>query len=102
MAKIYFLLDRRNANLNQQTKAITSKTADSNSSNKTTGKVKLSSKLEVEETSAELATYQTTLAFKKHEPRHTIATIHPSNYGDRYSADLDGNLLNIEENFRST
>ncbi|MGF1589005.1 MAG: N-acetylmuramoyl-L-alanine amidase [Pleurocapsa sp.] len=42
----------------------------------------------------EPAAYKTTLAFEQYQPRYTTTTIHPSNYGDRYSTDVNGNALN--------
>ncbi|HEY9768092.1 MAG TPA: peptidoglycan recognition family protein [Coleofasciculaceae cyanobacterium] len=43
--------------------------------------------------SVDSATYKTTLAFEQYKPRYTSTDIHPSNYGERYSIDVDGNPL---------
>lgn len=37
--------------------------------------------------------YQTTKAFEQYKPRYTMAAIHPSNYGDRYTTDVNGKPL---------
>ena len=39
-------------------------------------------------------TYQTTATFEQYQPKYSVAQIHPSNYGDRYSVDVYGNPLN--------
>ena len=39
-------------------------------------------------------TFKTTEAFKQYQPKYFQATIDPSNYGDRYSTDVNGNSLN--------
>lgn len=41
--------------------------------------------------SATLPTYKTTSAFEQYKPRYAMATIHSSNYGERYSTDIYGN-----------
>ena len=38
-------------------------------------------------------TYKTTQAFEEYKPKYFQANIDPSNYGDRYSADVNGNTL---------
>jgi hypothetical protein len=38
--------------------------------------------------------YKTTSAFEQYKPKYTVATIHSSNYGDRYSNDVHGKPLN--------
>ncbi|HYW21143.1 MAG TPA: peptidoglycan recognition family protein [Nodularia sp. (in: cyanobacteria)] len=38
--------------------------------------------------------YKTTKAFAKYTPRYEIAPVHPSNYGERYSQDVNGLRLN--------
>jgi N-acetylmuramoyl-L-alanine amidase len=42
----------------------------------------------------DVATYYTTAALARYQPKSTIATIHFSNYGERYSTDVYGNSLN--------
>lgn len=59
----------------------------------TENQVELSSKVKTQVESA-LATYKTTRAFEEYKPRYTQAAIHHSNYGDRYSTDVNGNSLN--------
>ncbi len=44
--------------------------------------------------SVDVAKYYTTPAFEQYKPKSTRITIHPSNYGDRYSTDVYGNSLN--------
>lgn len=39
-------------------------------------------------------TYQTTSAFEQYQPQVMRIEIHPSNYGDRYKFDVNGNALN--------
>lgn len=39
-------------------------------------------------------TYKTTQAFEQYQPKYFQAKIDPSNYGDRYSTDVNGNTLN--------
>jgi hypothetical protein len=39
-------------------------------------------------------TYKTTSTFEQYKPKYTMAAIHPSNYGDRYSHDIYGQPLN--------
>jgi hypothetical protein len=41
-----------------------------------------------------VAKYHTTPVFERYKPKSTIAIIHSSNYGDRYSTDVYGNSLN--------
>ena len=43
---------------------------------------------------AQSNTYKTTAAFEQYQPKYSVAQIHPSNYGDRYSVDVYGNPLN--------
>lgn len=55
-------------------------------------------KVEFLSTSTETATtrtakHQTTLAFEQSKPRYTAIAIHPSNYGDRQTVDVNGNTL---------
>ncbi len=57
-------------------------------------KVELPPISKIKSSPAELPAYQTTLAFEQYKPRYTTTTIHPSNYGARYSTDVDGNALN--------
>lgn len=38
--------------------------------------------------------YKTTEAFAQYTPRYEIASVHPSNYGERYSQDINGLPLN--------
>jgi hypothetical protein len=38
--------------------------------------------------------YKTTQAFAQYKPRYEIASVDPSNYGDRYAKDVNGMLLN--------
>ena len=38
--------------------------------------------------------YKTTLAVEQYQPKYVEVAIHPSNYGDRYSVDVNGNSLN--------
>lgn len=38
--------------------------------------------------------YQTTQAFEQYQPKYVVAAIHPSNYGDRYRTDVNGNIVN--------
>ncbi|MDP5337624.1 MAG: N-acetylmuramoyl-L-alanine amidase [Nodularia sp. (in: cyanobacteria)] len=38
--------------------------------------------------------YKTTEAFAKYTPRYEIASVHPSNYGERYTQDVNGLPLN--------
>ncbi|MEM8829868.1 MAG: peptidoglycan recognition family protein [Cyanobacteria bacterium P01_G01_bin.19] len=38
--------------------------------------------------------YQTTKTFEQYKPRYAVANIDPSNYGDRYSTDVNGKALN--------
>ena len=38
-------------------------------------------------------TYKTTQAFEQYKPKYFQANIDPSNYGDRYSTDVNGNTL---------
>ncbi len=38
--------------------------------------------------------YQTTEAFEQYKPRYAVATIDPSNYGDRYGTDVNGRVVN--------
>ena len=40
------------------------------------------------------ATFKTTQAFKEYKPKYTIAIADPSNYGDRFSADVYGHPVN--------
>ena len=40
--------------------------------------------------------YQTTQAFQEYQPKYVSTTINPSNYGDRYSTDVNGNVLTNE------
>lgn len=42
---------------------------------------------------AETPTYQTTQAFAKYQPEYKVILAHPTNYGDRYSTDVRGNIL---------
>ena len=37
--------------------------------------------------------YQTTKTFAQFQPKYTVAAIHPSNYGDRYTTDVNGKIL---------
>jgi hypothetical protein len=38
--------------------------------------------------------YKTTSTFEQYKPKYTIAAIHPTNFGDRYSHDIYGKPLN--------
>ncbi len=38
--------------------------------------------------------YKTTSTFEQYKPKYTIAAIHPTNFGDRYSHDIYGQPLN--------
>ena len=42
---------------------------------------------------AETPTYQTTGAFAEYQPEYQVILAHPTNYGDRYSTDVRGNVL---------
>lgn len=84
--------NRQHGNLNQQNSLQTPKIARPNP--KIEEKVELSPKSEVKSSSVALATYKTTPAFEQYRPRYTITTIHPSNYGERYSVDVNGNSVN--------
>lgn len=60
---------------------------------------KLSTKTEVKAILKDTATtdtntYKTTQAFEQYKPKYFQANIDPSNYGDRYSTDLNGETLN--------
>jgi len=55
-------------------------------------------KVEFLSTSTETATtktakHKTTLAFEQYKPRYTAIAIHPSNYGERQTVDVNGNAL---------
>ncbi|MBE9048208.1 N-acetylmuramoyl-L-alanine amidase [Pleurocapsales cyanobacterium LEGE 10410] len=78
-------------NLNQGDKIQPATTAQSSSSKEKKAESHLKST--VPGFTSDLVMYQTTLAFKEYQPRFTRATIDSSNYGDRYSTDVDGNLL---------
>lgn len=41
-----------------------------------------------------MAKYQTTAAFEQYQPKYGAVTIHPTNYGDRHSVDVNGNSIN--------
>ena len=51
-------------------------------------------KIEVSSIDTDLVTYKTTSAFEQYQPNLTVIAIHPTNYGDRYEVDVDGNSLN--------
>ena len=51
-------------------------------------------KIEVSSIDTDLVTYKTTSAFEQYRPSLTVIAIHPTNYGDRYKIDVDGNSLN--------
>ena len=44
--------------------------------------------------STNLILYKTTATFEQYQPKYTMVTIDPSNYGDRYGNDVYGNSLN--------
>ena len=44
--------------------------------------------------SSQTVVYQTTQAFTEYKPKYFAAIAHPSNYGDRFRTDVDGNILN--------
>ena len=44
--------------------------------------------------STDTATYKTTSAFEQYKPKYMQVAIHPNNYGDRYTVDVNGNSLN--------
>ena len=44
-------------------------------------------------TAAKTAKHKTTVAFEQYKPKYTAIAIHPSNYGDRYAVDVNGNAL---------
>ena len=46
-----------------------------------------------ETTTTKTAKHETTVAFEQYQPRYTAIAIHPSNYGDRYTVDVNGNVL---------
>lgn len=56
-------------------------------------KVAASAIPQVKATSANTATYKTTSAFEQYKPKYMQVAIHPNNYGDRYSVDVNGNSL---------
>ncbi|WP_052055530.1 N-acetylmuramoyl-L-alanine amidase [Myxosarcina sp. GI1] len=69
--------------------------AESSSTSETKKSVESSSVSEANASSANvITTYKTTDAFKQYKPRYFMTTIHPSNYGDRYSTDVYGNSVN--------
>lgn len=47
-----------------------------------------------EASSTDLVTYKTTPAFEQYQPSLRVIAIDPTNYGDRYKFDVDGNSLN--------
>lgn len=82
----------QHSNLNQNNSVQTPKIAQPNLSiNK---KAELSPTLETKASSIDATAYKTTPAFEEYKPRYTATTIHPNNYGDRYSIDVYGNSLN--------
>jgi N-acetylmuramoyl-L-alanine amidase len=40
-----------------------------------------------------LVRYKTTVAFTKYRPRYEVTSVNPSNYGDRYTKDINGVVL---------
>ena len=46
-----------------------------------------------ETTPTNTAKHETTLAFEQYKPKYTAIAIHPSNYGDRHTVDVNGNVL---------
>ena len=55
-------------------------------------KVEFSSTL-AQATPTKTAKHKTTIAFEQYKPRYTAIAIHPSNYGDRHTVDVNGNAL---------
>lgn len=57
-------------------------------------KTKVNAVLEDTATTKTANTYKTTQAFEQYKPKYFQANIDPSNYGDRYTTDVNGNTLN--------
>lgn len=51
-------------------------------------------KIEVSSIDTDLVRYKTTSAFEQYQPGLMVIAIHPTNYGDRYDVDVNGNSLN--------